>query len=133
MQVSEEVFMGHKIKNPSTIYAIRCIVNGKVYIGRTQNLEQRIRQHWLDLKRGFKGNMRDPSFQNDFDRYGEESFTVHILEEHVPPDAANDREAFWISEYRATNSAYGYNKLNGETESAFKFVAGLPPKIVDPF
>lgn len=125
--------MGHKIKNPSTIYAIRCIKNNKVYIGRTQRFEQRIREHWLDLKRGFKGNMRNPSFQNDFDRYGEECFAVYILEENVPPAAANEREAFWIAEYRATNPAYGYNKLNGDNEPAFKFSRGLPPKPVDPF
>ena len=125
--------MGHKIKKPSTIYAIRCVENGKIYIGRTQRFEQRIREHWLDLKRGFKRNMRDPSFQNDFDTYGEDGFRVYILEENVPPDAANEREAFWISEYRSTNHLYGYNKLNGDTEQVFEFVAGLPPKIQDPF
>lgn len=125
--------MGWKIKNPSTIYAIRCKKNGKVYIGRTQNFEQRIRQHWLDLKRGFKGNMRDPSFQEDFNHYGEDGFNVYILEKNVPPEVANDREAFWIAEYRATNHLYGYNKLNGDAESAFEFVDGLPPKPVDPF
>ena len=120
--------MGQIIKKPSTIYAIRCNENKKVYIGRTQNFEQRIRQHWLDLKRGFKGNMRDPSFQKDFDQYGEESFAVYILEENVPTYAASDREAFWIAEYKATNSRYGYNKLNGDSEPAFTLVSGLPPR-----
>lgn len=120
--------MGWKIEKPSTIYAIRCTANGKVYIGRTQNLEQRIRKHWLDLKRGFKGNMRDPSFQHDFDRYGEESFKLYILEENVPPETANDREAYWIAEYMATNPKYGYNKLNGDPAPNFEISPGLPPK-----
>ena len=126
-------FMGHVIKKPSVIYAIRCIHNGKVYIGRTQRFEKRIREHWLDLKRGFKRNMRDPSFQNDFDDYGEDGFCVYVLEKNVPPHEADGREAFWIAEYRATNPLYGYNKLNGDAERPFEFVAGLPPKIVDPF
>ena len=125
--------MGWKIKNPSTIYAIRCIKNGKVYIGRTQNFEQRIRQHWLDLQRGFKGKMRDPSFQDDFYIYGEEGFCVYILEKDVPPETANEREAFWIAEYRATNPLYGYNKLNGDPAPTFAITPGLPPKPVDPF
>lgn len=120
--------MGWAIKSPSTIYAIRCIHNGKVYIGRTQRLEQRIREHWLDLKRGFKGNMRDPSFQQDFDRYGTDGFKVYILEENVSPDMADKREQHWISEYRATDSRYGYNKLGGKQLHDFEISPGLPPK-----
>lgn len=120
--------MGWQIKNPSTIYAIRCTHNGKVYIGRTQRFDQRIREHWLDLKRGFKGKMRDSSFQDDFDRYGTDGFNVYILEENVPPEMAEKRELHWISEYRATDPRYGYNKLGGNSFPDFKIIPGLPPK-----
>ena len=124
--------MGWNINGPSTIYAIRCTKNGKVYIGRTQNLERRIREHWLDLKRGYKRKMRDPSLQQDFDRYGEESFMVHILETDVPPDKVESREAFWIVEYDATNSKYGYNKLSGIKKLDFEVSATLPPNLSKP-
>lgn len=120
--------MGLPITKPNTIYAIRCTENGKVYIGRTQNFDRRIREHWLDLQRGFKRNMRDPSFQNDYDLYGIDCFEVYILEKDVEPAQAEAREAFWIAEYRATDPKYGYNKLNGDKDIAIQFVQGLPPK-----
>lgn len=120
--------MGLPITKPNTIYAIRCTENGKVYIGRTQDFNRRIREHWLNLQRGFKRNMRDPSFQNDYDLYGIDCFEVYILEKDVAPEQAEAREAFWIAEYRATDPQYGYNKLNGDKHQAIRLVNGLPPK-----
>lgn len=123
--------MGLPIVNPNTIYAIRCEENGKVYVGRTQNLDQRLRAHLNDLKKGYKGNMRNPSFQQDFDEYGQESFKAYVLEENVPPDKAEEREAFWIAEYKATNPRFGYNQRNGDPPPGFELSKGLPPKIID--
>lgn len=49
------------------IYKIENILNGKVYIGSSSNIENRIAQHKQDLKRN-----RHHSFklQNDFNEFG---------------------------------------------------------------
>lgn len=118
-------------KQISSIYAIRCKVNGKVYIGRSQNPHERIKQHIQCLRRG--ENHGTDLFKEDFDEYGADAFEGYILENGVEPENFREREAFWIAEYRATNPLYGYNKDAMEAGLVVKITTGLPPKIVDPF
>lgn len=124
--------MGWPIKEPSTIYAIRCIENGKVYIGRTQNLERRLREHLNELRSGLKdpGGRKNCGFQRDYDTYGESAFEVYILERAVPPEDAQNREAFWIREYRATNPNFGYNRSDGiaARPKTLPIIPGKPKK-----
>ena len=123
--------MGWPITKPNTIYAIRCKQSGRVYIGRTYRLEARIREHFSDLRRdqkNYRAGVEVSSFLKDYIKYGEDSFSVYILEEDVSPELCKEREAFWISEYHATNPKYGYNKLDEQDKSiGYKFKQGLPP------
>lgn len=116
----------------SSIYALRCKTTGKVYIGRSQNPHNRMKQHLQHLKRGDNYYGSD-SFKEDFDKYGAADFEGYILETGVIPAKFREREAFWIAEYRATNPLYGYNKDKMEVGHVMKITNGLPPKIVDPF
>ena len=116
----------------SSIYALRCKTTGKVYIGRSQNPHNRMKQHLQHLKRGDNYYGSD-SFKEDFDKYGAADFEGYILETGVIPAKFREREAFWIAEYRATNPLYGYNKDKMEVGLVMKITNGLPPKIVDPF
>jgi group I intron endonuclease len=61
---------------------IQCIysinhVSGRRYIGSTNNLSRRMREH-LKLLRD--GNHSSPHFQRSFRKYGENSFAVEVLE-----------------------------------------------------
>ena len=126
--------MGWKVTLPSTIYAIRCEQNGKVYIGRTQDIERRLREHITELRNGnkriYNGRGYGPSdFQKDFNKYGESAFEIYILEEAVPPEVVREREAYWIAEYNATDREYGYNKNSEQPVKGFEKVKkGPPPK-----
>ena len=109
--------MGWPITRPSTIYAIRCKKTSRVYIGRTYRLEFRIKEHFRELRKGqktfysYEKFERHPSnFQKDYNKYGEESFEVYILEENVPPEKCKEKEASWIEIYHSTNPLYGYNR-----------------------
>lgn len=113
----------------SSIYAIRCKTNGKVYIGRSQNPSERMKQHLQCLKIG--ENCGTASFKEDFDKYGASDFEGYILESNVAPTRFREREAFWIGEYRATNPAYGYNKDTMEVGLVMKIHKGLPPRPAD--
>ena len=127
--------MSNNDKKPSAIYAIRCTANGKVYVGRTINIESRIRQHFAELRRGakkqsIKATWHDSNFQEDFKKYGESAFEYYILEENVPHYQAGDRELYWINEYRTTDKRYGYNRsVYTNTSQQIPLKAGLPPKM----
>lgn len=111
----------------SSIYAIRCKTTGKVYIGRSQDPCERMKQHLQHLKKGdnYYGH---PSFKEDFDKYGSADFEGYILESGVIPAKFREREAFWIGEYKATNPMYGYNKDTMAAGLTMPVKKGLPPK-----
>lgn len=112
----------------SAIYAIRCKSTGKVYIGRSQNPRERMRQHFNLLKKGDRASCGAESFREDFARYGAADFELFILERGVTPENFREREAYWINEYRATDRRYGYNKDPMETNFVIHISDGLPPK-----
>lgn len=125
--------MGWKVKEPSVIYAIRCRENGKIYVGRTQNLERRLREHFRDLKKGDvsldygKGRVKS-DLQCDFIKYGQDAFEIYVLEKGVSPDVVKAREAFWIAEYRSAERVYGYNLHSEKPAETYRIESGLPPK-----
>ncbi|HEY1391667.1 MAG TPA: GIY-YIG nuclease family protein [Ktedonobacterales bacterium] len=59
------------------VYAIINTVTGEEYIGKSYNIEQRWREHSVQLRAG-TGNK---FFQHAWDTYGEAAFTFRILEE----------------------------------------------------
>lgn len=126
--------MGWPITEPSAIYAIRCKNTGRVYVGRTSNLQRRLREHFTELRKNRKDcrvgrcHREISLFQMDFNKYGEENFEVYILEEDVQPAFCKEREAFWIRQYKAADPEFGYNKLKEEIKNKYAFKTGLPPR-----
>ena len=84
-----------------TIYAIRCKGNGKLYIGRTCNLDSRIQTHFCELK---SGRHNSKTMVEDFKKYGREHFEVYILEENIPY-----KERFKEYEYMRTYNSFDEN------------------------
>lgn len=126
--------MGWNATSVSSIYAVRCKANGKVYIGRSCQPEVRMMHHIYEMRNGNK-TVRDYNaktrikspMQLDFDAFGEEAFEFYVLEKDVPPELCKDREAYWIAEYRSTDHRYGYNsRTEQETQKAMA-TDGLPP------
>lgn len=125
--------MGWPITHPSVIYAIRCRRTGRVYIGRTYRLDQRIKEHFSELRRGLKSICTYPGrtvsqFQSDYNKYGEESFDVWVIERDVPPERCKEREAYWISEYNSADPRFGYNRLDEKLKPRIPpYIEGTPP------
>lgn len=61
----------------SCVYKINCIVNGRFYIGASISFRKRMKDHRNYL---IKGKHISKLLQEDFNKYGKESFTVEILE-----------------------------------------------------
>lgn len=119
-----------------SIYAIQCNKNGKVYIGGTRNLTQRVDTHFRELKANRKyatseeGKEAYSDWQNDFNRYGESAFTAYLLEDGVPDSEWRARELEWISRYRATDRRFGYNVYGDQkTFNHVPIVAGEPKNL----
>ena len=88
------------------IYKITNIINGKVYIGKTeQTVEKRFQQHCRDSQR--QGMSNRPLYKA-MNKYGVEFFSIETIEETDNPE---EREKYWIEYYGSFKS--GYNATLG--------------------
>ena len=115
-----------------SIYAIRNKENGRVYIGKTKDIRERVLQHWSEkthIAKMYKQHQLTREltlYEKDFVEAGKDGFEVYCLEEDVPQEKGREREAYWIAEYDATNPKYGYNKRS-ERKLKVNCIVGLPP------
>lgn len=88
----------------SGIYLIHNNITDKYYIGKGSNVKERWRHHKYVLQNK-KHHNKD--IQEDFDKYGIESFDFRVIEYCENLD---EREIYWISYYSSRNL---YNKTTG--------------------
>lgn len=88
------------------VYAIRNLINGKIYIGSTINS---FNKRWqCHKKRLRKGNHHNEHLQASWNKYGEENFSFDIIE-ITSPTLCREREGFYIDLYKTLDPKYGYN------------------------
>ena len=88
------------------IYKAQNKVNGKIYIGKTNNLPKRIREHTrYDVHNGL-------IFHKAIEKYGEENFEWEIIDSTEDFQKANELESYYIKEYNSFKPN-GYNMTFG--------------------
>lgn len=88
------------------VYAIRNLVNGKMYIGSTINpFNKRWQCHRKRLRKGIHHSSH---LQASWNKYGEKNFSFEIIEV-TSPELCREREGFYIDLYKTLNPKYGYN------------------------
>lgn len=92
--------------NIQGIYKITNLKNNKIYIGSSNNLKQRLRQHKSFLKLNEHCNKH---LQSSYNKYGIENFKFEILE-LVEEKNLEDKEEYYINLFDSTNNKKGYNK-----------------------
>lgn len=85
------------------IYIITNNINGKSYVGQSQNAAIRFRQHCKS------SNMSNSMIGKAIKECGKENFSFRILEHQVPN--YNEREKYWTARYNTT-FPNGYNIQN---------------------
>ena len=92
------------------IYKITNLNDGKVYIGKSEDLKRRIKTHKLLLKRNKHFNYH---LQNAYNKYGEKFFQFDVIHEANDDEDLNILETHYIKQYNAFNQDYGYNMTTG--------------------
>lgn len=87
------------------IYAIYSEYNGKIYIGSSIEIYNRIKRHFYHL---IKNKHNNSPMQNTFNTYGINVFKTAIIEECSKEDLIV-REQWYIDLFCAYNKEYGYN------------------------
>ena len=90
------------------IYCIRNLINNKVYIGQSQNIEIR----WTEERNTWNINHYAHPLNNSFKKHGLHNFEFIIIEE-CSLDIIDELEIQWISFFDSCNLDKGYNLALG--------------------
>lgn len=85
------------------IYLIKNLINNKIYIGQSIDIERRIKDHFT--------RKDDAPLHCAIQKYGKENFETIILEE-CSREQLNEKEIYYIKEYNSFGKN-GYNLNNG--------------------
>jgi group I intron endonuclease len=86
------------------IYGIRHGSDGKIYVGQSQNIAQRISCHKAT-------HTKDTHLYRAINCYGWDTFDVVVLEKVDEIDLLNERERHWMDHFESYNPESGYNIL----------------------
>lgn len=98
--------MSNTLKDKMGIYQIVNLINGKKYVGSSQNLYNRKIRHFSTLR---NNKHRNCHLQNAFNKYGEDNFSFEVIEFVDTIDELLPREQYYIELYQVCNKTKGYN------------------------
>lgn len=106
-------------KNVVCVYKITCKPNGKILIGSTTNLYNRIKHYRNDVNKDNPLKHYNKSFYNDLIKYGIMFFTVEIVEQFDDISAIElkNKETYYMNHFNSLDSNIGYNirqDINGK-------------------
>jgi hypothetical protein len=100
----------NKNKISSGVYKIKCLVNGKCYIGQSNKPNRRKYEHFSVYKSN-QPKPTHPLLQADIKQYGKHNFIFGIIE-HCPIELLDERETYYINVYKPE---YNLHKTHLET------------------
>lgn len=104
-QSLREIDMPSISRTPS-IYQIRHIESGKVYVGSAANPQKRWQHHYQDLD---KGTHHSQYLQRAWNKHSRDAFMFEIIEPVLFVEDLIAREQYWIDVLKAANHKYGFN------------------------
>jgi group I intron endonuclease len=113
------------------IYCIVNLINNKKYVGKAKSITSRKSYHFSLLKNNKHINKH---LQNAWNKYGEDNFFFYVLE-NCDLEKLNEREKYWVSEFKTNNLDFGYNITEGGDGAGSgkinpRFGKGLPEHLI---
>lgn len=108
------------------IYVIKCLCNGKIYIGQAENIKKKIENYMLKIRNGSVSTKHMKGVKEDILKYGYDNFVVDIIA-FCAYDNLNFLERYFIRKYQAKE--FGYNSINGKrtvNNTKYKFSLEIP-------
>ena len=96
----------------SGIYRIRNLVNGKVYIGSAVNIRHRWQLHIQQLRNNKHHSVK---LQRAFNKYGEDNFTIEILEILEDRSLLLETEQKYMDKYNVVQEGYNVCPIAGSS------------------
>lgn len=114
------------------IYKVTNMVNNKIYIGKSKDIQRRWREHHTEPF-NVNCNAYDVIFYRAIRKYGVDNFKFEVIEECLEEDL-NEREKYWIQFYNTyinNNNSNGYNMTRGgeNTSQELKYDIELIKKL----
>jgi group I intron endonuclease len=110
------------------VYKITNLVNGKIYIGKTSDVNARWKKHIKIAE-----NKEEKAYQyihRSINKYGAENFSIEKIEDNLTEPESFDREIFWIKILDSKNPDVGMNLTDGgEGTSGLKWSENSREKI----
>lgn len=107
------------------IYKITNLINGKIYIGQSVDINKRWRQHKRNSR--IKGREYDKYLYKAFRKYGLENFSFEVIEE-CSRELLNEKETYYIQYYKTNDETFGYNETSGYNQPQYGFQGENHPK-----
>lgn len=108
------------------IYKITNLINNKIYIGQSVNIEKRWKTHQTNAFNE-KSKEYNKYLYRAFRKYGIDCFSFEIICE-CSKEELDDLEHKYIVEYHSNNEQYGYNETSGYDSSQYGVSGETHPK-----
>lgn len=99
-------FLNNIKNNVQGIYMIKCLDNGRVYIGQSIDVKSRVECHLNGLLNNKHPNAK---LQNSYNKYKLKSFRFRLLEVVGNKNALTEREFYWATHFDAFDLYKGFN------------------------
>ena len=100
------------MKFPRKVYEIKHNITGRIYMGSTANLKNRLSCHLSKLRCG-KHHIED--MQADYDKYGED-YSIRVLDE-ITTIKDKYKEYEWMKKFNSLERGVGYNYLDHKNDT----------------
>ena len=98
-QYMKQYIKQYNTQLPPGVYMIKCLVNGKKYVGESKVPIARRTQHFQNCKTAKSLKTTNASLQADIKLYGSDNFIFEIIE-HCEPELLKQRETYYINLYK---------------------------------
>lgn len=112
------------------IYKITNTINNKVYIGQT--ILDNPMHRWKEHYDAYKDKSKNTYLYRAMRYHGITNFVFQIIEKRIPYANINEREKYYIKQYKSNNPDYGYNlTLGGDTSYNSKYTEETIRKVIE--